>query len=205
MRTYEIDPDDRRLVRLTDVEPLLMPRPFELYDYTIPDLTKRTVQSLSKSSGTANPMYTGRNGVSGEQRSVDERYLEPFKAAQRISGLYSHFLDPLRFSGNIGTVPERADIFQGFARTVISPRILPLVELVAEQIGELRDLDAYQIGIGTNAARWMQYLAYEAWGSNLVQRGFTLGGELERLRAALRVIRDSATVLDRYHALARRC
>jgi hypothetical protein len=49
----------------------------------------------------------------------------------------------------------------------------------------------------------MQYLAFEALATNVVQRGFTTGRELERLQMALHAMRDSSTILDRFKALGR--
>ena len=204
MRAYEIDPEDFRLVRLTQVEPLLPVRPYTLYDYTIPDLTDRALNALERSSGARSLVYTGYKGSSGALWSVEERYLEPFGAAKRISGLYSHCLDPLRFTANTGHSPNRVEIFDGFARALIGSRVLPWVELVAANIGTLRELDNFQPGIGSNVTRWMQYLAYEALGTHVARRTYTSEEELRRLRSGLHVIRDSTTILDRYKALARR-
>jgi hypothetical protein len=204
MRAFEMPGDFRlRLTRLTQVDPLLPAHPYVLYEYTIPALTNRAVNALRRRSGDSQPVYTGYKGAPGKHESLEDVYTEPLEAARLISGVYSHFLDPLRFAGTNGNQVEREEIFNGFARTLLSPRMLPSVELVGENILLLRTLDEFQPGLGTNVARWMQYLAFEALQTNIMQQGFTLGRELERMQIGLRAMRDSSTVLDRYKALSR--
>lgn len=192
-----------RLTRLTRVDPLLPAHPYVLYEYTIPHLTNRAVNALRRRNGESPPVYTGYRGAAGTNESLETQYTEPLEAARLISGIYAHFLEPLRFTGANGNKPERAEIFYGFVRTLIGSRVLPSVELVAANMELLRTLDQFQEGLGTNVVRWMQYLAFEALATNFAQRVFTTGQELERLHAALYVIRDSATILDRYQALGR--
>lgn len=204
MRAFEIEPDDLRLVRLYEVEPLLPARARVLYEYTVPDLTQRALRELTYALGATSGVYTGHKGSSGNAWSLDERYLEPLAAAKQIASLYLHVLDPLRYATTGAALPTREEIFNGFARPLAGTRLLPSVELLAEHIQHVRELDRYQPGLGTNVARWMQYLAYEALETSVTRRGFTPGRELDRLRSALRSLRDSATVLDRYQALARR-
>jgi hypothetical protein len=204
MRAFEMPGDFRlRLARLPQVDPLLPAHPYVLYEYTIPTLTNRAINALRRRSGDIQPVYTGYKGAPGKHESLEEQYTKPLEAAKLISGVYSHFLDPLRFAGNNGEKLEREEIFNGFARTLIAPRMLSSVELVGENILLLRTLDQFQDGLGTNVARWMQYLAFEALQTNVLQQGFTLGRELERMETALRAMRDSSTVLDRYQALGR--
>lgn len=203
MRAYEVDPEVPRLVRLSQLEPLLPARPFTLYEYTIPDLSERALRALRAGPGGVNPVYTGR--ANGHADSVEERYLEPLAAAKLIAGLYSRVLDPLRFSSDSGiSLPSREEIFERFARTLMSPRLQGAVESVAANITYLRDLDTYQHGLGSAVAHWMQYLAYEALNTSITRPGYADGADTARLRSALYTLRDSATVLDRYKALARR-
>ena len=203
MRAFEMPPDDLRLLRLTQVDPLLPAYPYVLYEYTVPQLTNKTVAILRRGRGQSQPIYTGYKSGPGEDGSLEEHYSELLAAATLISGIYSHFLDPLRFAGANLHSADRDEIFNGFARALAGSRVLPSVEIVAANLPTLRALDRYQDGLGTNVARWMQYLAFEALDTNVLRRGFTPGNELERLRDALRVIRDSSTILDRYQALGR--
>ena len=203
MRAYEVDPETLRLVRLDHVEPLLPARPFTLYEYTIPDLSERALRALRAGPGGANPVYTGR--ANGNVVSVEAHYLEPLAAAKLIAGLYARVLDPLRFRSESGiSFPSREEIFERFARTLMSPRLRVAVESVAANIAHLRELDTYQPGLGTAVAHWIQYLAYEALSTSITLPGYVDGPDTARLRAALYALRDSATVLDRYKALARR-
>lgn len=203
MRAFEMPVDDLRLVRLTHVDPLLPAHPYILYEFTIPQLTNRTVEVLRRGSGANKPIYTGHTRASGENESLEDLYKELTAAARLISGVYSHFLDPLRFAGTQLQSTERDEIFNSFARALAGSRVLPSVEIVAANLPTLRSLDRYQDGLGTDAARWMQYLAFEALETNVTRRGFTTGRELDRLRTALRLIKDSPTILDRYKALGR--
>jgi hypothetical protein len=194
------DPGALRLQRLTCVEPLLPALPLIIYEYTIPDLTVRTRAAMRRRLNGGSVYRGYRAGLS--LGASEEHYVRVLESAQLISGVYSHFLDPLRFGQN-GRKIDKAAIFTSFARTLIGPRFLPSVELVAANLFALRALDDYQAGVGTNAARWMQYLAYETARTNLVRYGFTAGQELDRLRSALTALRDSATTLERFRALAR--
>jgi hypothetical protein len=201
MEAFEMPADDLRLARLSHVEPLLPAHPYVLYEYTISQLSNRTVNALRRRSGDSQPVYTGYRGSAGKNESLEELYTEPLEAARLISGIYSHFLDPLRFAGTIENKRERDEIFNGFVRTLVGARVLPSVELVAANMPLLRTLDQFQDGLGTNVARWMQYLAFEALETKVVLPGFTPCKELERLRIALHVIRESSTILDRFRAL----
>ena len=201
MRAFEMPVDDLRLVRLTQVDPLLPAHPYVLYEYTIPQLANRTVESLRLRRGEGKPIYTARKGSASNDDSLEEIYREPLAAVRLISGVYSHFLEPLRFPGASLKASDRTEIFNGFARTLAGSRVLPSVEIAAANMPILRALDRYQDGLGTNIARWLQYLAFEALETNVLQRGFTPGRELDRLQDALRIIRDSSTILDRYQAL----
>jgi hypothetical protein len=203
MRAFEMPVDYLRLVRLTHVDPLLPAHPYNLYEFTIPQLTNRTVEVLRRGRAASQPVYTGYKRGTGETESLEEVYDELLAAAKLIGGIYSHFLDPLRFAGTSLPSTEREEIFNGFARALAGSRVLPSVEIVAANVPTLRALDRYQDGIGTDAARWMQYLAFEALETNVTQRGFTTGRELDRLRSALNILKDSPTILDRYKALAR--
>jgi hypothetical protein len=203
MRAFELPVEDLRLIRLTHVDPLLPTNPYVLYEYTIPHLTNRAMNALRRRCGDSQPVYTGYKGPVKKNDALEEQYIEPLEAARLVSGIYSHFLDPLRFGGTNPNQSERDEIFNGFVRTLAGSRVLPSVELVAANMPILRTLDEFQDGLGTNVARWMQYLAFEALETNIVQRGFTTGRELERLRTALYAMRDSSTILDRFRALGR--
>lgn len=188
--------------RLKDIEPLLPSQPDVVYDYTIPELTRRTLLAIRRRHADHGPVYMGYKQPNRSIEAPEDRFVALLDAAKLIAGLYSHFLDPLRVRGDDAGKPDKETIINGFARTLAGARVLPSVELVAENIGVLRSVDEYQDGVGTNAARWMQYLAFEALQANVMKRGYTTGRELERLRAALTTIRDSATVLDRFKALS---
>jgi hypothetical protein len=203
MRAFEMPVDDLRLVRLPHVDPLLPAHPYILYEFTIPHLSNRTVGVLRRGRGADQPIYTGHTRGTGENESLEDLYERLLAAARLISGVYSHFLDPLRFAGTRLKSTERNEIFNSFARALAGSRVLPSVEIVAANLPTLRSLDRYQAQLGTDVARWMQYLAFEALETNVTRRGFTTGRELDRLRAALRLIRDSSTILDRYKALGR--
>jgi hypothetical protein len=203
MRAFEMPVEDLRLVRLAHVDPLLPAHPYVLYEYTVSQLTNRTIQALERRRDASQPVYTAHKGSAGKSESLEELYTELLAAIRLISSIYSHFLEPLRFAGANPHLIDRGEIFNGFARALVGSRILPSVEIVAANVLTLRALDRYQDRLGTDAARWMQYLAFEAMQTNVLWRGFTPGKELERLRTALRVIRDSSTILDRYQALAR--
>lgn len=203
MQAFEMQPNGLRLLRLVQVEPLLPVLPDVLYEFTIPQLTNRALTALRRRSVGRMPVYAGNTGSGGESRSLEEQYLELLEAARLISGMYSHCLEPLRFAGTNGSRPDRDDIFNGFVRTLVGSRVLASVELVAAKIQVLRSLDDYQAGIGSNTARWMQYLASEALQTTVVQRGFTTNRDVKRLGKALHVIRESTTILDRFKALGR--
>lgn len=203
MRAFEMPADELRLVRLTQVDPLLPAHPSVLYEYTIPQLTNRTVESLRRRRSEVKPIYTAQKGHSSADETLEELYREPLAAVQLISGMYSHFLEPLRFQDANLHAGDRDEIFNGFARSLAGSRVLPSVEVVAATMQILRALDRYQDGLGTNVARWMQYLAFEAMETNVMRRGFTPGKELDRLHDSLRIIRDSSTILDRYQAFGR--
>jgi hypothetical protein len=190
--------------RLTQVEPLLPSLPHVLYEYSVPDLAPKARRALGYSSaGESAGTYTGyRDGPDARPRvRTDEaRILE---AAVLIARLYTHVIDPHRFEGGVAPVPDRTAIFDEFARALMGERFLPAVELVARGIGKLRLLDNLQPNLGTNTARWMQYLAFEASRTEVVRDGDALVRELSRLRTALLTIRDSATAMDRFRVLSR--
>lgn len=191
------------IVRLAEVAPLLRPRRDVLYDYTIPEPGRRIMRQLEAHDLPAEGPYHGRvNGNPSRMRSA-RACLEALEAARLISTVYARTLDPLRADN--GSQPlSREDVFERFARALVGERLLEASELLAADPSVLRMLDDYGTTIGTMAARWMQYLAHEAVRTSVVQRGFTAGRQLERLRMALIRIDASATVLDRYRALARR-
>src|SRR5579859_5163858 len=113
MRAFEMPVDDLRLVRLKQVDPLLPAHPYVLYEYTIPQLTNRTVEALRRRRGEGRPIYTAHKGASGNDDSLEDRYREPLAAARLISGVYSHFLEPLRLPGVDLHVSDRHEIFNG--------------------------------------------------------------------------------------------
>jgi hypothetical protein len=186
------------LRQLAQVAPLLLPSSATLFEHTIPDLNIRAVSALRKRISTEGQVYSAARSTN---HPTEAWYLEALVAAQLVSRLYSHFLDPLRFAGNDGSKPDREAIFAGFARTLVGVRVLPSVEMLTVHLPALRVLDEYQPGIGTNAARWMQYLAYEVLTTTRAQRGYTTGREADRLEVALHDIRGSATILDRFKSL----
>ncbi|HEX6509679.1 MAG TPA: hypothetical protein VF221_18775, partial [Chloroflexota bacterium] len=203
MEGPDADPGRLQLKCLTHIEPLLPALPQVVYEYTIPDLTTRTRNTMRARLGRDAPAYGGNRRAQQNGAGDDERYVQLFESARLISGVYSHFLDPLRFSGEAANGLDKHAIFNSFVRTLIGPRFLPAVVSVAANIATIRRLDTYQPGVGTNAARWMQYLAYEAVHTNIARYGFMSGRDLDRLRVALYALRDSATTLDRFKALAR--
>jgi hypothetical protein len=187
------------LRRLAHVAPLLLPSSATLFEHTIPDLNSRAMSALHKHVSNDGQVYSASRSTN---HSTEAWYLEALVAAQLVSRLYSHFLDPLRFAGNEESKPDREAVFAGFARTLGGVRVLPSVEMLTVHLPALRELDDYQSGIGTNAARWMQYLAYEVLTTTPAQRGYTTGREADRLEVALQDIRGSATILDRFKSLA---
>jgi hypothetical protein len=198
MEALEIQYVPLLLRQLTHVAPLLPPSSATLFEHTIPDLNCRAMSALRKHISDEGQVYSAAQTTN---HPTEAWYLEALVAAQLVSRLYSHFLDPLRFAGNDGSKPDWEAIFAGFARTLSGVRVLPSVEMLTVHLPALRVLDEYQPGIGTNAARWMQYLAYEVLTSTWAHRGYTTGRASDRLGVALHDIRGSATIPDRFKSL----
>jgi hypothetical protein len=191
-----------RLTPLESVEPLLRSCADVVYEYTIPLLREHTLEVLGERPGAV-PLIYKRANANRATQSLEERYLPAYEAAKLVGSVYSRCIEPLRFSRNGVSMVTRGEIFEGFARALLTARVLTAVELVAENIYTLRELDAYQADLGANIVRWMEYLAFEALESDLLQGEGGQGSDSERLRSALRVIRDATSVLDRYRALMR--
>ena len=201
----EIAPENRRLqlISLLYVEPLLRPYSEVVYEYTVPLLGQRTLDALRAASTATPRVYKRPKKTSGAVLTPEERYLPPYEAARLISSVYARCLEALRFAGASPSTPDRDEIFDSFVRALLSERVLPAVEMVAENIYTLRELDNYGPEIGTNVVRWMEYLAFEALESNLLRSADEGDGGVRRLQSALRTIRDATYVLDRYRALLR--
>jgi hypothetical protein len=190
------------IARLTHVDPLLQPRCDAVYDYTIPEPGRRAKRQLEEQDKRVSDPYPGpTTGNLSRARSAGS-CLEALDAARLVSSIYSHLLDPLRGT-NHGNQPTRDEIFERFARLLTGDKLLAAVETIAADPAVLRAVDENGPAIGTNAARWMQYLAHETLRTRVIHHGFTIGRGIERLHAALRTIEASATILDRYRALAR--
>lgn len=202
MREVAMKPGGLRLTPLESVEPLLPSYADVVYEYTIPLLREHTLEQLGESASATPPVYKAAN-ANRKTQPLEERYLPAYEAAKLVASVYSRCIEPLRFSRNGGSMLTREEIFEGFARALLTARVLPAVQLVAENIYTLRELDTYQPEIGANIVRWMEYLAFEALESDLLQGEGGPASDIERLRSALRVIRDATSVLDRYRALMR--
>jgi hypothetical protein len=202
MREVAMQPEGLRLMPLESVEPLLPSCADVVYEYTIPLLREHTLDLLGESASAVPRVYKAAN-ANRRLQSLEERYLPGYEAAKLVASVYSRCIEPLRFSRNERSIITREEIFEGFARALLTTRVLPAVELVAENIYTLRELDSYQPEIGANTVRWMEYLAFEALESDLLQVEGGPDSDIERLRSALREIRDATSVLDRYRALMR--
>lgn len=192
-----------QLVPLAHVAPLLPSFPDVLYEYTIPLLGNKTLAAFRATASTPLRAYRATKEPARTVQSIEERYLPPYEAARFVSSIYSRFLEPVRFAEASWKAPSRNTIFDGFARALLNPRVLPAVEMIAENVCAIRELDTYGADIGSNVVRWMEYLASEALESDFLQVESEHDSDRERLRSALRVIRDATSVLDRYRAMMR--
>ncbi|HEX6510465.1 MAG TPA: hypothetical protein VF221_22785 [Chloroflexota bacterium] len=191
-----------RVVRLSHVEPMLPSTPNILFDFTIPNLSERTLAVLHGERRLTNGPYTGYRFPSRRTQSLAEQHLQPFESGRLIAAVYSRCLEPLRFPSSDQSGPSKERIVDAFVRMLATDRVLTAVETVARRIDAIRALDAYQPGIGTTTVRWIQYLAAEAVQSQMMQSGRMAYAEQRRLREALCSIAHSVNALDRFTALA---
>jgi hypothetical protein len=198
-------PDRLCIVHLIQITPGLRPAPNIVYDFTIPELTDRTLATLHGQHHRMDGPYRGHRSTG--QGQVGQRdpsqYLQPFEAAQLVSSIYSRCLDPLRFESAGAAKLTKVDVFESFARKLFGDRVASAVESIASGLDNIRALDLYQPGIGSATARWMQHLAGEVLETDPMRRQLHAPIHQRNLRAALVTIRESVTIVDRYAALSR--
>jgi hypothetical protein len=190
--------------RLAQVVPLLPLQPAIVYEYTVPRLSPSAQAAMDRGL-PAQPMTYRVNRMSSSSATPPEAApAKAFEAVQLVSTVYAKILDPLRAPVPAAHRPDKAELFERFARTVATPKLLAALELIAANIDALRQIDRYQAGVGTNAVRWMQYLAGELLETRFVQEPPRYEGDDQgRVRRALHEINGSISVLDRFSALGR--
>jgi hypothetical protein len=193
------------IVHLIQITPGLRPAPNIVYDFTIPELTDRTLATLHGQQHRIEGPYRGYRftGQGHAGQRDPSQYLRPFGAAQLVSSIYSRCLDPLRFESAGAAKLTRVDVFESFARKLFGDRVAGAMELISSGLDNIRVLDLYQPGIGSATARWLQHLAGEALETDSMRPQLYAPIQQRNLRAALVTIRESVTVVDRYAALSR--
>jgi hypothetical protein len=177
-------------------------------EYTIPRLREEAQRDLdrglSSQQAAYHVTYKAYRTPNISAPSTGTACLKAFEAAQLVSAVYAKILDPLRVPNPDTHRPDKAELCERFARTMSTQKLLAALELVAANIDAIRHIDRYQPGTGTNAVRWMQYLATELLATKFVREAARYAGnDRSRLRRALHTIGGSVSALDRFSALGR--
>lgn len=192
-----------RIVHLVHVLPYLRSTTEIVYDYTIPELTDRTLAILCGERHHDEGPYRGyrfSGQRTGSAKDARDR-LRPFEAAQLLSGVYARCLDPMRFESPAAPHITKRDVFEAFARRLWNGRVMGAVDSVATGLKTIRELDQYQQGLGTATARWMQHLARETLQTDRMRVGPHTPVQQRTLHEQLTIIRESVTAVDRFTAL----
>jgi hypothetical protein len=190
--------DPVRLVRVTDADPVFRPTPAVAFEYTTPSLTARSAAAIVQSdNGRVSGIYRAHRVPGKAHLSAEERLLKPFDAAILIAVVYARCLDPIRFPGASHDKMGKGQVIGAFAHSLTTRKVLAAVKLVAQHMEDLRSLDIHQARLGTNTARWMQYLAIEVLSLNPSGLEYEQAG----LFAVLSTIRESETIADRFAAI----
>jgi hypothetical protein len=204
-RPSDLSSDRVQVMHLTQADPCLERSSTVLYEYTLPSLRDSTVETLQAGGTLTGETYRVHRSSNASAASLEDRLLKPFEAARLLSTLYARCLDPVRFSGVGQEAVGKSEVVVAFTRSLSTDKGLAAVELVAQNIDGLRSLDAYEAGLGTNAVRWMQYLAAEALDGLEASTADPAGALPEQgpLHRALRTIARSVTAADRFAAMRR--